>query len=867
MKDSKTPPLSDGSSASSKDSPFESTPTSLLPNYTDATGSAARPSNQVDQIALTLKNASLKLCDGPGLTPDERKEVDKALTKGVKIGLSSAKLDICNLDDLKAHLKLLNLFDRLRQHVQDGTEYFDYPSCQQAQDDGHIDAPGIDAPPPPYAPTAELPPPTNAKSGSKPTQQEAEEAAAELSEQLKRERRWNIFLNRAAYRMEIWFNQILVSDAVNKHFDHVILVKEKAALREFKAKEIDGEDVEELLEGVLDNAHDLPDFALPPLDVALMLHSYHLNPLAKEEDDQRLKSRLPLGFFDYPLHQLAQRAHPDLPILTNIDPAKGHWEQHVTSTRTKQPWNLSLQPPREHPTHAQETNGGDIFGLRVKCPRCHKTQFVPWTGQGKDPSKPGIGELGWERVCTPVEEPNGCIQLISADRLQLDRFLQDFKRWSRSPGRKFEGKQVFFMAGTMLGPAHAQYSSRDYFGEAPLTPIFLHEKPAVAMSHKDHRVAKGASLQDIEQVGVKCNYSMKTFRAWFEDRWMSNAITPKLKSDEEKSRQMARIAMMMRSYQNGNAAAYGEGLCDVVDGVKRQTSFNLEMEKLGWSTHLALLDQGALDNVLLRSLIRYHKFLELMASVATLLTPTLDIDLCWHTHQLKSRYYSHCFKLVGRFVNHDDAIETGTLKVAFDRTASLWKDRHGQPYSMCGCIYNDPGALKKLKGLLGSGSNSSGKEASESAPTKSGFASRLKGKWRAAKDLPGDKPQDDATTTTVWQDVTHPSAHSAVIVKEEEHRHDKLRELMVKEWAQGKRREGHESAFVFGYDTPVYPFYYSPLYSTHYVSRGSTGDATHNAYSLYGVYGMMAVSGLGMGMAAGGGMVTFGGAGCGGGGS
>ncbi|KAJ1027231.1 hypothetical protein NDA18_003241 [Ustilago nuda] len=526
MKDSKTPPLSDGSSACSKDSPFESTPTSLLPNYTDATGSAARPSNQVDQIVLTLKNASLKLCDGPGLTPEERKEVDKALTKGVQIALSSAKLDICNLDDLKAHLKLLNLFDRLRQH------------------------------------------------------QEAEEAAAELSEQLKRERRWNISLNRAAYRMEIWFNQILVSDAVNKHFDHVILVKEKAALRGSKAKDIDGEDVEKLLEGLLDNAHDLPDFALPPLDVALMLHSYHLNPLAKEEDDQRLKSRLPLGFFDYPLHQLAQRAHPDLPILTNIDPAKGHWGQHVTSTRTKQPWNLSLQPPPEHPTHAQETNGGDIFGLRVKCPRCHKTQFVPWTGQGKDPSKLGIGELGCER---------------------LGRFLQDFKRWSKSPGRKFEGKQVFFMAGTMPGPAHAQYSSRDYFGEALLTPIFLHEKPAVAMPHKDHHVAKSASLQDIEQVGVQCNYSMKTFRAWFEVRWMGNAITPKLKSDEEKSRQMARIAMLMRSYQNGNAAAYGEGLCDVVDGVKRQTSFNLEMVKLGWSTHLALLDQGALDDVLLRT--------------------------------------------------------------------------------------------------------------------------------------------------------------------------------------------------------------------------------------------------------------------------
>ncbi len=48
-------------------------------------------------------------------------------------------------------------------------------------------------------------------------------------------------------------------------------------------------------------------------------------------------------------------------------------------------------------------------------------------------------------------------------------------------------------------------------------------------------------------------------------------------------------------------------------------------------------------------------------------------------------------------------------------------------------------------------------------------------------------------------------AHSAVIVKEEEHRHDKLREQMVKEWAQGKRRDGHESAFVYVYPATSFP--------------------------------------------------------------
>ncbi|KAJ1028526.1 hypothetical protein NDA16_001692 [Ustilago loliicola] len=478
MKDTMTPPLSDGSGSSSNNSPLEPTPTSQLPNYTDATGSAAAPSDQVDKIALTLKNASLKLCDGPGLTPEERKEVDKALTKGVKIGLASP--------DMKLY-------------------------------DGHIDAPGIDAPPPPYAPTADPPPPVDAKSRNKPTLQEAEQAAAELSQQLQRERRWNIFLNRAAYRMELWSSRILCSDAVNDYVQDVVMAKEKASVqRALDMSNIDAVAAEKMLDEALDktlnNAHELPDFALPPIDVALVLHSYHLNPLCKEEDSQRLRTRKYLSFFDYPLHQLVRRAHPDLPILHNVDLAKDLWEQRVTSTRTKQPWNLSLQPPPEHPTHAQETNGGDIFGLRLKCPRCHKTQFVPWTGQGKDPLKLGIGELGWERVCSPVETSDDCTQLISADHLQFGRFLQDYKQWRRSPGKKHKGEKPFFMAGTMIGAAQYQRSSRDYFGEALLTPVFQHEKPVEATAYKDHRVAKGATLHDIEQVGVQCNYNMRTFR-------------------------------------------------------------------------------------------------------------------------------------------------------------------------------------------------------------------------------------------------------------------------------------------------------------------------------------------------------------------
>lgn len=770
MTASTTPPLSNGSSSGSEDSPLEPTPTSQLPDYLVATGSSKPDSsNQIDQIAATLQNASLKLCDGPGLTQDERKELDKALNDGVRIGLHTATKHLCAIDDLKHHLKILDLFDRLRQAVQDGTEYFDYPSCHQ--DSGHIDEPGIDAPPPPYAPAADPPPPPATKSAHRPTQEEAHEAAAELSKQLLRERRWGIYLNRAAYRLELWCTYILSSECVSKH------------LRELIGKEGDDKN-KQVLPG-----YELPDYAIPPIDVALMLHAYHLNPLQKEEDAQRLRTRANLAHFNYPLQQIAQRAHETLSILNNVEPAQRFWAERITTKRSKQPWDLSLQPPPGHPTNAQENYGGTIFGLRINCPRCRLPQYIPWTGVGKEPHQVGIGESGWQRTCV---DGTNCTQLVSADHLQMRRFMDDFFQWRKSPGRPTAGKTVFFMASTMLGAAHSQRSARDYMGDGLFLPIFKHDKPNEATAHKDRRAANPTDLQLMEDVAEACEYNITVFREWFESRWMSSAVTPKLKLPEEKAQQMARIAMLMRSYQNGNAAAYGEGLCDVVDAVKRQTSFNIEMEKLGWSKHHHLLEQGALDDVLSRSVIRYHKFLDLLSSTYSLLTPTLDIDLCWHTHQLRAHYYDHCFKLVGRFINHDDAIETGILKDAFDRTASLWKNRYQQPYSMCGCVYNNPGAIKKLKSLLGS--DAPAEASAEQANRGSGFTTRMKGKWRAAKQLPGDKKQEDAN---VWQDATHPSAHSAVIVKEEEHRHDKLREQMVKEWAQGKRREGHESAFVY----------------------------------------------------------------------
>lgn len=495
MTRSNTLPLSNGSTSSSDDSPLEPASNAQLPDYAFATGSASNPSSspEVERIAATLNNASIKICDGPGLTEQERKELDKALSDGIKVGLSSATKQVCSLDHLKCHLKLLDLFDRLRQAVHDGTEYLDHPSCHH--DAGHIDEPGIDAPPPPYAPSAEPVPEINPKTGHRPTQQEAEQAEAELSQQLLRERRWNIFLNRAAYRLELWCTNVLASETLAKHYNTVLKVQRA---QDTTKGEFDG--------------FDLPDFALPPVDVALVLHAYHLNPLYKEEESQRLRSRNSLSLFNYPLQQLTKRIHPTLPIFNDVELAKVFWHESITTKRSKQPWDLCLQPPPGHPTNAQETYGGTIFGLCIDCPRCKAPQFIPWTGVGDKPHQVGIGETGWKRICS-----NGanCGQPISAEHLQMRRFLDDYTIWRRSPGRPHAKKGVFFMAGTMLGDWHRKRSSRDYFGEALLLPIFRHEKPIEATASKDHMPAKLTDVQEINDVAAQCDYNISAFREWF----------------------------------------------------------------------------------------------------------------------------------------------------------------------------------------------------------------------------------------------------------------------------------------------------------------------------------------------------------------
>lgn len=119
----------------------------------------------------------------------------------------------------------------------------------------------------------------------------------------------------------------------------------------------------------------------------------------------------------------------------------------------------------------------------------------------------------------------------------------------------------------------------------------------------------------------------------------------------------------------------------LVDAVQRQATFVNKMERQLW------IRSPAAEGTLSRAINRYDKFLKLFRlHPGTILVPTLDIDLVWHTHQCSPQEYERATKAIaGRFINHDDTLATGTLDTGMETTAKLFRMRFAEEYQACHC--------------------------------------------------------------------------------------------------------------------------------------------------------------------------------------
>ncbi|CAG8520979.1 11151_t:CDS:2, partial [Gigaspora rosea] len=111
----------------------------------------------------------------------------------------------------------------------------------------------------------------------------------------------------------------------------------------------------------------------------------------------------------------------------------------------------------------------------------------------------------------------------------------------------------------------------------------------------------------------------------------------------------------------------------LVSAVIRQREFTNKMVNNSWINDSTVQSQAT---------IRYHKFLLLQKDAKSCLVPTLDIDLCWHTHMLHAPLYRNFTnEHINRIINHDDTLSKSTIANGFAETSSTWYKKFKEPYT------------------------------------------------------------------------------------------------------------------------------------------------------------------------------------------
>jgi uncharacterized membrane protein YgcG len=121
---------------------------------------------------------------------------------------------------------------------------------------------------------------------------------------------------------------------------------------------------------------------------------------------------------------------------------------------------------------------------------------------------------------------------------------------------------------------------------------------------------------------------------------------------------------------------------DIIAALLRQLKFAQAMHNAKW------LRGEFSSEILKKAISRYDMFFTLLEeNPGKALSPTQDIDLVWHTHQVSpKRYRSYSTtKTKGIFVRHGDTVDKPGLEDSFDAAETLFRTRFGGAYNMCFC--------------------------------------------------------------------------------------------------------------------------------------------------------------------------------------
>lgn len=453
------------------------------------------------------------------------------------------------------------------------------------------------------------------------------------------EKRWAIYVTKAVDRFEAWWSAVLPGSKMAR-MSSLELEGAKGTLCEPRASK-----------PPLQLSRD----SLPPIDVLMVWHSYQLNPRAYLEDCLR-----------YGKMQLWHTPMPWKAVTDAIDSetfvyAPGAEAEGIYQGLTGRSWE----------------NTADSEDKLVTCPTCKRSVNAMWASPLEIASKAysDSTSLG-AAIDKALSQATGfaardfweqcsCGTRLTHKRLNAGKFCADLEKLLA---------QDVPMGGTVLGLEGVPYKI------AGADDVFMSE-----MTHKPNALLQadlGKLIVDGRQIeGKGSNESVEGIRELIELAITDKTYMRKARSSASyRMTRYERIAirrMMSRYWDNSSPFAL-----DLVGAVIRQSIFVEKMHNIDW------LHSPALPSTMKRLLVKYERFVQIMADRTHMAVPTLDVDLAWHTHQLSPYgYINYTVKATKRFIDHDDKVAETQLNDSFAWTSKTYQRLFNEPYSACVCWY------------------------------------------------------------------------------------------------------------------------------------------------------------------------------------
>ncbi|KAG9043028.1 hypothetical protein FS837_010120 [Tulasnella sp. UAMH 9824] len=321
---------------------------------------------------------------------------------------------------------------------------------------------------------------------------------------------------------------------------------------------------------------------VPPLDVTMVWHTYMLNPRTYYEDCLRkLPGLLRIGSF--PLMQLVGSI--DHETLLPHPPSEGRVS--AFSTFTGQPFDSPIN------TNSDET-------LAVFCPSCSQPNNTPWITFKGD----GFAQRGYRCIC------EYCRFMFTREALGVRKFYEDMEKCIVNPDR-------FFLANTIV----------DFHSGTPTEPKWSQTLTYIVLGLRDGTIR----LAPAEAWGQQIGWTMKAVEDYCRIELLG-------KKNQQWIATPRPLNIILSAYRHP-----GPFSLDLASAVPPPPmNFIDKMANLGFTEQARWEDD---HDTLTRCVVRYHHFLDLMASTpGNFVVPTLIPD-------------------------HDDKVSQGPLSDAYDKTA------------------------------------------------------------------------------------------------------------------------------------------------------------------------------------------------------